>query len=127
MDATDRLIQEYTETRTAYELELAAMLHARDEAIKPVQADIDAIAAEFAPRIAAADEKLRTLEAQLKAAVIAAGQTFKGRRWEFRFSSGKRTVPVNDLEALAKVKGDPTLLNIIKTGEPSVAIHEVKS
>lgn len=119
-------VEQFTELRTAYDLEMAAMLRARDEVLAKVQGELEAITEEFAPRLAEADEKLRALEAEIKTEVLKAGATCKGRRWEFRYVSGKRTVPVKDLETLAKVKGDTSLLKIIKQGDPSVAVYEVK-
>ena len=118
------LIKQYTELRTAYDLEAAAYERARAEIMARVQVELDAVSAEFTPRLTAASEKFTALEAQIKDAVKAQGKSEKGDRWQFVYTKGRTSWDTKKLEGL--IIAYPVLAELRSEGEPSVSIRAVK-
>ena len=118
------LLEQYTEYRTAYDLESAEMERQRTAILAQVQDQLDALATEFNPRLTAASDKFTELESQIKIAVLATGATAKGRRWQFVYAKGKTTWDGRKLDGMASII--PELNDAKKVGEPTVSIREVK-
>lgn len=101
------LIKQYTELRTAYDLESAEYERARAEIMAKVQDELDAVSAEFSPRLTAASEKFTAIEAEIKTAVKSQGKTEK--------------------EALdGYAAAHPEISQFKAEGEPSVSVRAVK-
>ena len=118
------LIKQYTELRTAYDLENAEYERARAEIMAKVQDELDAISAEFTPRLTAVSNKFTALETEIKAAVKAQCKTEKGERWQFVFSKGRVSWDTKALDGYSAAH--PEILQFKAEGEPSVSIRAVK-
>ena len=89
-----------------------------------VKADWAEIRDEYEPMIEESAKAIRELEAEVKAAVIAGGETVKGRILQAVYSKGRSTWDTTALINYAKA--DPKLLRFQKVGEPSVSFRAVK-
>ena len=86
--------------------------------IKQQLAEIDA---EFAPEYEAVSEKTTTLEQEIKADVILAGETVKGDHLMAVFNNGRVSWDTKGLDGVLAVM--PELEKFRKEGAPSVAIR----
>lgn len=87
--------------------------------IKNVLADIRN---EFEPKETTVSEKITELEAQIKTAVLQAGQSCKGGSLNAVFAKGRVTWDTKGLEGL--MVAVPQLAQFRKVGEPSVTIRK---
>ena len=118
------LIKQYTELRTAYDLEAASYERARAKIMAKVQYELDAVSAEFTPRLTAASDKFTALEAQIKDTVKAQGKSEKGDRWQFVYAKGRTSWDTKALDGYAAAH--PEIEQFKTVGEPSVSIRAVK-
>ena len=118
------LIKQYTELRTAYDLESAEYERQRAAIMAKIQDELDAVSAEFTPRLIAASDKFTALEAQIKDAVKAQGKTEKGERWQFVYTKGRVSWDTKALDGYAAAHPEVAQFKI--EGEPSVSIRAVK-
>ena len=118
------LIKQYTELRTSYDIEAAEYERQRAAIMAKIQDELDAISAEFTPRLTAASDKFTALEAQIKDAVKAQGKTEKGDRWQFVYTKGRVSWDTKALDGYAAAH--PELAQFKTEGEPSVSIRAVK-
>lgn len=121
---TEELLEQYTEYRTAYELESAEMERQRAAIMAQIQDQLDSLSAEFKPRLDAASEKFAELENEIKKQVLADSKSLKGRRWQFVYAKGRVTWDGKKLDGMASII--PELKDAMKVGEPTVSIREVK-
>jgi hypothetical protein len=113
-------------------LEVLADLHAQQRAIRQAQAvalparvrsQLAAVEARFAPELAAVASEVALVEQQVKAAVIAHGQSVKGSRLHAIFLAGRVLWNTDKLEGFAAVY--PEVLSLRSVGKPSVTIRKV--
>jgi len=88
-----------------------------------VQARLDEIAAEFGDKAAAVNDNIAALEAQVKEAVLAEGETIKGGALQAVWVKGRVSWDSKALDGYCKAH--PELAEYRKQGEPSVAIRKV--
>jgi hypothetical protein len=113
-------------------LEALADLQAQQLAIRQAQAvalparvrqQLAAVEARFAPELAAVGAELALVEQQVKAAVLAHGQSVKGARLHAIFLAGRVTWNTDKLEGFAAIH--PEVLSLRSAGKPSVTIRTV--
>lgn len=96
----------------------------RDSLLTPeIKAQLDEIEAERKTSIETMQAGVQSLRDEIKAAVLEAGQTVKGRYITAIWVKGRETWDGPALKAYAKV--DPKILTYLKTGEPSVTIRRL--
>ena len=88
-----------------------------------VRAQLAAVEARFAPELAAVASELALVEAQVKAAVLAHGQSVKGARLHAIFLAGRVLWNTDKLEGFAAVY--PEVLSLRSQGKPSVSLRKV--
>ena len=86
-----------------------------------VQAELDALEAEYAPAIEAAQAGIASLEAEIKAAVLEHGATVKASNLQAVWMRGRVTWDTKALDGFAKAR--PELLAFRKEGPPTVSIR----
>lgn len=118
------ILEQLTELYAQKDLLNIAKDEARDAAIpEEVEAALADIDSEFAPKLDAVAEKIETLEAQAKTAVLAEGVTVKGGALQAVYTKGRVTWDGKKLEGMASLI--PQLADARKEGEPSVSIRKV--
>lgn len=121
---TQALIKQYTELRTAYDLEAAAMERQRAAIMAKVQDELDALTAEFGPRLTECSDKFTALEGEIKQAVKENGATLKGDRWQFVYAKGRTSWDTKALDGYAAAH--PEISQFKSEGDPSVSVRAVK-
>lgn len=114
------LLQNYEEAvarRDVLQLEHAL---AREHVLAPVQAALDTLDAEHAPRLAEAADLVQQLEEAVREAVLAAGQSARGQRVKCTYVAGRVTWDSKLLEGMMIVF--PDLAKARREGKPSVRI-----
>ena len=97
----------------------------RKSAIPPeVQAELEAIDAEFTPKLKAIEEKLAVAEDKVKAMVLAQGTTIKGSVWQAVYTKPRTSWDAKLLDKLAEKY--PDILLAKTEGKPSVALRQIK-
>ena len=97
----------------------------RAEILKAVQAELDALDAEYKPLTDAAAERVAALEAEIKQDVLQHGQSVKGSRLHAVFYHGRVSW---DTKLLDKYAGaHPEILEFRSEGEPGVQLRPVKT
>ena len=122
---TDQLLDKLAELkRTANEMRIEYSKLIDDAMPAEVRARIAELDAEFAPKIKAASDNAAEIETQIKADVLAAGETIRGKSLMAVWAKGRVSW---DTPALDKyLKAHPELEILRKEGEPSVSIREIK-
>ncbi len=90
-----------------------------------VQADLDALEAEYTPAFVVADERATALSAEAKAAVLALGATVKGTNLQAVYMRGRQSWDSKALGGYAAAH--PEIMQFQSIGEPSVSIRTVKA
>ncbi len=93
----------------------------RAEVLKNVQAELDALEAEYQPLIEAAENNLTALEAEIKNDVLLHGQTVSTDLYQAVYSKGRITWDTEGINQYAVAH--PDVLQYRKEGQPSVAIR----
>jgi len=88
-----------------------------------IQAVIDEIEAEFAPKQEAINTEIAELEAAVKSTVLEAGETAKGGSLQAVYAKGRITWDTKSLDGYAKA--NPAIAEYRKQGEPSVSIRKI--
>ena len=123
---------EYNDYLTEYEdvyLRLSDMQaeleKARQDAIPPeVREQLETIEAEYQPKLDALQEKLKSLEDEVKELVLNTGSTLKGNMVMAVYRRGSTKWDEKHLERLAAEY--PRILEAKIEGKPSVAIQRIK-
>ena len=97
-----------------------------DQVLTPeVRARLAEIEAEFESKSETAGGKIATLEAEIKADVLAQGETVKGGKFQAVWNKGRQSWDDKGLTAYAEAH--PEVMQFRKQGEPSVTIRKVGS
>lgn len=96
----------------------------RAEILRAVQAELDALAAEFEPLFEASRERCATLTEEIRQAVVQAGISVKGAHLHAVYTKGRVTWDTKGLDKFAV--SHPEVMAYRKQGEPSVALRNVK-
>ena len=114
-------------------LERLAQLHAaadlarmdydakRLEIMKKVQAELDALEAEFEPALEAAQANTAALEAEIKNDVLLRGESLRGSMYQAVYSNGRVSWDAAGMNEYAR--DHPEVLKFRKEGQPSVALR----
>ena len=95
-----------------------------DQVLTPeVRARLAEIEAEFESKSETAGVKIATLEAEIKAEVLAKGETVKGGKFQAVWNKGRQSWDDKGLTAYAE--SHPEVMRFRKQGEPSVTIRKV--
>jgi hypothetical protein len=97
----------------------------RAEILKAVQAELDALEAEYKPLMDAAAERTAALEAEIKQAVLRHGHSVKGSQLHAVYYRGRVTWDTKSLDQYAGAH--PEILGFRKEGEPSIQLRPAKS
>ncbi len=124
MSNAKEILEQLTELYAQRDLLHLDQTKARDNAI-PAEvaqalADVDA---EFMPKHQAVAEKIEALEAQIKTAVLAEGESVKGGALQAVYAKGRVTWDGKKLDGMMSLI--PQLEDARKVGEPSVSIRKV--
>ncbi len=93
-----------------------------DEILGPeVKARLAEVEAEFAQKAEAVAENIAALEAEIKADVLAHGETVRAARLQAVWTRGRETWDAKGLSAYAEK--NPEVLQFRKQGDPSVTIR----
>lgn len=112
-------LQEFYTQREALEAEKQTLV---DQVLTPeIRKRLEDIDAEFASKAEAVDANLAALEAEIKAEVLAHGESVKGEGIQAVWSKGRMTWDSKGLSTFAE--SHPEILEFQKTGEPSVSIR----
>jgi hypothetical protein len=118
----DRLM-EFHAQRDVLNMDKRALI---DQVLTPdIKARLAEIEAEFGAKAEAVNAKIAALEAEIKAEVLAHGESMKGRHFQAVWSQGR--VSWDDKGLRGYAKAHPELLEFRKQGEASVSIRRVAS
>ena len=95
----------------------------RKAILATVQAELDALDAEYSPMKDAVLENITRLEGEIKTDVIQHGETVKGARFTAVYVKGRVTWDTKKLDGMMSLI--PQLADARKQGEPSVTIRKV--
>lgn len=93
----------------------------RAEILKTVQAELDALSAEFQPLLDVAQERGAALTAEIKQEVLQHGSSVKGAHLQAVYARGRVTWDNKGLDRFAVEH--PEVLRFRKQGQPSVALR----
>jgi ElaB/YqjD/DUF883 family membrane-anchored ribosome-binding protein len=96
----------------------------RAEILKAVQAELDALADEYEPLLAAAAERADALEAEIRGDVLAAGGSVRGGQLQAVYVRGRVSWDTAALDAYAEQH--PEVQDYRRQGEPSVSLRQVR-
>jgi hypothetical protein len=95
-----------------------------NEIMSQIQGQLDALDAEYQPRMIAANTHISELTEQIKAAVIEFGRSFKATKLHAVYAKGRVTWDGKKLDGMMSII--PALADARREGEPSVTIRTVK-
>ena len=121
MQSTEQLLDQYAEIKSQADLLRLDKETRRQMVLATVQAELDALDAEYDPALEAAAEKLTTLESQIKAQAITRGETVKGNYFSAIFTKPRVTWDTKGLDGYAVAH--PEIVAFRKIGDPSVSIR----
>ncbi len=90
-----------------------------------IKARLDEIEAEFAPRVAAVEENIAALEAEIKADVLKNGETIRGTFLRAVWNRGRVSWDTKSMDEYALYH--PEVIRFRKQGQPYVSITRVDS
>jgi hypothetical protein len=117
-------LDELAELKAATDLARIDYETKRTEILRVVQTELEALDAEYAPRLDAATQRMETLEAEIKSDVLRYGASVKGSRLHAVYSRGRVSWDTRALDAYALAHPEVTAFR--KQGEPSVSLRLVK-
>ena len=94
----------------------------RDEILKPVQHELNALTEEITPKIGVAIERVKALEEEIKASVLELGETVRGDSLLAAYNPGKVTWDTKAM--LGYSVGHQEVLQFKRVGKPFVSIQE---
>ena len=116
------ILQELTEAHAQRDILNIDQARKLDEAMPDeVKKALAEIAAEYLPMHQQVDEKIATLEAEAKDAVLTAGETCKGGAFQAVFTKGKITWNTEMLDGMIALL--PEIGKARKEGKPSVSLR----
>jgi hypothetical protein len=124
MDAIVAKLDELAELRAAAEVTRLDYEAKRAEILKAVQAELDALADEYEPLLAAAAERADALEAEIRGDVLAAGGSVRGGQLQAVYVRGRVSWDTAALDAYAEQH--PEVQDYRRQGEPSVSLRQVR-
>jgi hypothetical protein len=124
MDHIAARLEELSEVQAAADMTRQDLEAKRAEILKSVQAELDALDAEFAPLLAAAEARLEALKEEIKSDVLEHGASVRGGRFQAVFSRGRITWDTHALEAYAEEH--PEVNDFRREGSPSVSLRMTK-
>ncbi len=95
----------------------------RNEVLKKVQAELEAIDVEFRPVLDAAEENASALEAEIKNDILLRGESLRGGAYQAVYLKGRVTWDSKGVDEYAR--SHPDLLKFRKEGQPSVTLRAV--
>ena len=117
-------LEALAEVRAAVEVTRLDYEARREEILKTVKAELDALAAEYEPLLTSANERAAELEAEVKHEVAEHGASLKGSRLHAVYSRGRIAWDTQGLEGYAAAH--PEVLTFRKEGQPSVSLRASK-
>jgi len=117
-------LDELAELKAATDLARIDYETRRTEILRAVQTELEALDAEYAPRIDAATQRMEALEAEIRSDVLRHGASVKGGRLYAVYSRGRVSWDTRALDAYALAHPEVTAFR--KQGEPSVSLRFVK-
>lgn len=117
-------LDELAEVRNAAEVTRLDYEAKRAEILRSVQAELDALEAEYEPLLESARARAEALEAEIREAVLAHGATVKGSVYQAVYVRGRVTWDNQKLDKYAKEH--PEILAYRREGEPSISLRAVK-
>jgi len=95
----------------------------RAEILKQVQAELDALDAEYVPLLESVDENIALLETKIKTDVLLHGESVQGGTFRAVYTKGRTSWDSNGIEKYAELHPDVLLFR--KQGPPSVSLRIV--
>ena len=96
----------------------------RAEILRTIQAELDALDAEYQPLFDISAERIKTLTEEIKQAVAQSGASVKGTHLHAVYTRGRVTWDTKGLDKFAV--SHPEVVAYRKQGEPSVSLRSVK-
>ena len=124
MDPIVAKLEELAELRAAAELTRADYDDQRAAILQAVQAELDALEAEYMPLFDTASERTAALEAEIRAEVLAAGATVRGSRVQAVYARGRTSWDTAGLDIYAA--DHPEVQDYKRQGAPSVSLRIIK-
>lgn len=124
MDDIVARLEELAELRAAAAVTREDYEARRAEVLRAVQAELDALAAEYEPLLGVAAERQQALEAEIRAAVAEAGASVKGSRLQAVYARGRTSWDTRGLERYAQEH--PEVNDFRRQGAPTVSLRVVK-
>jgi hypothetical protein len=118
-------LEELAELRAAAELTRLDYEAKRAEILQVVQAELEALEAEYAPLFEAAETRGAALEAEIRAEVVEAGASVRGSQLQAVYVRGRTSWDTAGLDAYAEEH--PEVQDYRRQGAPSVSLRTVKS
>jgi hypothetical protein len=118
-------LDELAEIKAATEVTRLDYEGKRAEILKAVQAELDALDAEYKPLMDVSAERAAALEAEIKQDVLRLGQSVKGSTLHAVFYHGRVTWDTKSLDRYADAH--PEVLEFRKEGEPGVQLRAAKT
>lgn len=117
-------LDELAEVRNAAEVTRLDYEAKRAEILRSVQAELDALEAEYEPLLESARARAEALEAEVREAVLRYGATVKGSAYQAVYVQGRVTWDNQKLDRYAQEH--PEILAYRREGRPSVSLRTVK-
>ena len=117
-------LEELAEVRAAVDITRMDYEAKREEILKAVKAELDALAAEYEPLLASANERVAVLDTEVKRAVVEYGASIKASRLHAVYARGRIAWDNKGLDGYAVAH--PEVLTFRKEGAPSVSLRVVE-
>ena len=117
-------LNELSEIQSAVDVARVDYEAKRAEILRSIQAELDALDAEFDPLFEASRERCAVLTEEIKQAVVQNGASIKGAHLHAVYTKGRITWDTKGLDKFAVAH--PEVMVYRKQGEPSVALRNVK-
>jgi hypothetical protein len=116
-------LQRLTNLRAAADVTRLDYEAKRTELFKTIQAELDALEAEYKPLLEATEENITSLETEIKTDVLLFGESVQGGLYRAVYTKGRISWDGKGIEQYAT--SHPELLQYRKEGQPSVALRIV--
>ena len=117
-------LNELSDVQSAVDVARADYEAKRAEILRTIQAELDALDAEFDPLFEASRERCAALTEEIKQAVVQSGASVKGAHLHAVYIKGRVTWDTKGLDKFAVAH--PEVVAYRKQGEPSVSLRSVK-
>jgi hypothetical protein len=119
-----RKVEALADAREAKDDLIAGYESKKAEILRSIQAELEALEAEFAPIIETAGQRVTELEQEVRAMVLKYGASVKGTRLQAVYAKGRTSWDTRGLSNYAV--RHPEVLEYQKIGEPTISIRTVK-